>query len=307
MRIHHENSAFCGPHTICGEENLWEIHEFGHSIYGNSLKNIWGITSWEARHRPIWVVLEVGAFLPVLYGVDVGNHEYLKKIEIFWMEHSEESNKSQFYFKHKIYPVKISSIQMIMPHVKEEKNQKLKHLVRIEFRYRWIEHLYFNGHYFTKAEWNCFFTNECDEVIPEKYITGRCLSDEAVEWEKNWRKDQAATIKNPRWEHADEDKKENSPDTASFGDTIILMADVTGIPDGADATFDIFDMSEEPAQRVDCAKGKIRTCIAKGEWVVKDSGKGDDMMIAFEAIAKGKKSDKKPIDTKLEIVHIFSV
>ena len=77
------------------------------------------------------------------------------------------------------------------------------------------------------------------------------------------------------------------------------MADITGMPEGAFATFDIFDISAEPAMRMDGARGKILKGVAKGEWVVKDkSGKGDEVKIAFEAIAKSKASEKKPVDLK---------
>jgi hypothetical protein len=42
------------------------------------------------------------------------------------------------------------------------------------------------------------------------------------------------TVTNPRWEHKDEGKKEDSADKATFGDTIILMADVTGMPESSE-------------------------------------------------------------------------
>jgi hypothetical protein len=115
-------------------------------------------------------------------------------------------------------------------------------------------------------------------------------------------------VTNPRWEHKDPDKKNNSPDKASFGDTLILMADIKNHPEGAAVTFDIYDMSQKPPQLVETAKGKHEKGVGRGEWKVVDkTGKGDDQEFAFEAIAKSKATDKKPIDTKTELVHIFSV
>jgi hypothetical protein len=116
-------------------------------------------------------------------------------------------------------------------------------------------------------------------------------------------------VTNPRWEHKKEaeveakvkvekegEKKAEVEDKdaekkASFGDTIILMADVTGMPEGAGITFDIFETSQDPPMRVDTARGKIQGGIGRGEWVVTDkSGKGEESKLAFEGIAKSKAS-----------------
>jgi hypothetical protein len=100
-------------------------------------------------------------------------------------------------------------------------------------------------------------------------------------------------LTNPRWEHKDETKKESSPEEVSVDDLIILMADVTGIPESAPVTFDIYDTSEDPPMVVDSAKGKNEGGVAKGEWLVTDkSGKGEDAKLKFEAVAKSKTSDR---------------
>ncbi|MBN1600997.1 MAG: hypothetical protein JW915_05265 [Chitinispirillaceae bacterium] len=118
------------------------------------------------------------------------------------------------------------------------------------------------------------------------------------------------TVTNPRWERKEKEnegeqgekvkgevkvkvKGENTEEKVSFGDTIILMADVTGMPEGSGITFDIYEMSEDPPMCVATAKGKIASGIGKGEWVVTDkSGKGEESKLAFEGIAKSKASEK---------------
>jgi hypothetical protein len=100
-------------------------------------------------------------------------------------------------------------------------------------------------------------------------------------------------VTNPRWEHKDEAKIESSPETAAFDDTIILMADVTGMPEGSGITFDIYDASEDPPMCVDSAKGVIESGVGKGEWVVTDkSGNGEESKLQFEGIAKSKASGR---------------
>jgi hypothetical protein len=81
-----------------------------------------------------------------------------------------------------------------------------------------------------------------------------------------------------------------------FGDTVKLMADVTGVPEGASVTFDIYDTSENPPMVVASAKGKNEKGVAKGEWVVTDtSGKGADAKLAFEGVVKSKVSGRAEI------------
>jgi hypothetical protein len=113
------------------------------------------------------------------------------------------------------------------------------------------------------------------------------------------------TLTNPRWEHkkkdngGEEDGAENEEDSkktedkAAVGDTIVLMADVKGIPESAPVTFDIYDTSEEPPMVVDSAKGKNEGGVAKAEWEVSDkSGKGEEVKLEFEAVAKSKSSER---------------
>jgi len=190
IRLRYRKAFIPGPITECGENNLWEIHEFTHEISGKEEFDPWALSNWDTKHKVLRVVLEVGAFLPKLYGARIDQGEYLNRVEIFWRQYSEKQKKNHFYFKHSLYPVKITSIKMFMPNVKDPRYERYNHLVAIEFRYRFIEHLYTEGYLHTRAEWRHFFFDESDEPIPEKYLTGRCLSHEALEWEANWRKEQ---------------------------------------------------------------------------------------------------------------------
>lgn len=108
-------------------------------------------------------------------------------------------------------------------------------------------------------------------------------------------------LTNPRWEKKEkaevEVEDEEKEDKVAFDDTIILMVDVTGIPESAPVTFDIYDTSQDPPMVVDSAKGKNEKGVAKGEWVVTDkSGKGEEVKFAFEAVAKSKVSERCEIE-----------
>ncbi|NLD94534.1 MAG: hypothetical protein GX639_17900 [Fibrobacter sp.] len=99
------------------------------------------------------------------------------------------------------------------------------------------------------------------------------------------------TITNPRWEHKDATRKKESPKKAAFDDTVILMADVTGVPENGLVTFEIFDISVKPPKNAGNAQGKNVGGVAKGEWVVSDkTSQGIDVDLEFQATAKSRTS-----------------
>ena len=277
MRIRHRKEFIPGPITECGEDNLWQIHEFAHEISGFPLLNPSPLSHWDTKHKVVKVVLETGAFMPRLYGARVDQGEYINLVEIFWRQCSEKQKKYYFYFKHTIYPVKITSIKMFMPNVKDRRYERYNHLVSIDFRYRFIEHLYTEGFLHTKAEWRHFFVDESEEPIPERYLSGRCLSHEALEWEENWRKSQnEISLSNPGWSHADDKRKEESPKKVAEGDKIKLSVDIKGADEGQKVSFFVINKGKEKEQK---------SGICSVEWTV----------------------DKSEIEDKKNITRVFNV
>ncbi len=116
------------------------------------------------------------------------------------------------------------------------------------------------------------------------------------------------TVTNPRWEHADEDRKSSSPDTAMVGDTVILMVDVSGVPEGSPVTFDVFDVSTDPPFRIGSAKGKNEGGTAKGEWEVEDPNeKGEELKLEFEGVAKSKASERCEVKIKSPLTIAYQI
>lgn len=116
------------------------------------------------------------------------------------------------------------------------------------------------------------------------------------------------TVTNPRWVHVDEKKMSASPDIATVGDEVYLYVDVSGVPEGATVTFDVFDVSLDPPFRIGSASGKNEQGMARGKWSVEDPQKrGQKLKIEFEGIAKSKASSREPIDLKEKPKFIFSM
>jgi hypothetical protein len=115
------------------------------------------------------------------------------------------------------------------------------------------------------------------------------------------------TVTNPRWEHVDEDKKTDSPDKAAVGDDVILMVDVSGVPEGSPVTFDIYDVSSDPPLRIASAKGTNEKGTAKGEWTVEDPNEmGEELKLEFEGVAKSKASERAEIPLTFVMMYVFS-
>ncbi|HMA63796.1 MAG TPA: hypothetical protein VKO63_01315 [Chitinispirillaceae bacterium] len=114
-------------------------------------------------------------------------------------------------------------------------------------------------------------------------------------------------LNNPRWEHKDAAKKENSPQKTAFDDTVVLMAGVTGIPENGPVTFDVYDISVKPPKAVGSVKGKNVGGVAKGEWVVTDkNGQGEDAKLEFQASAQGKTSTRCKVPLSTAGLYRFS-
>jgi hypothetical protein len=124
-----------------------------------------------------------------------------------------------------------------------------------------------------------------------------CLTDELAEMMVPKAK---VAVTNPRWEHTDEEKKNKTPDVTHVGDKIFLFVDVSGIPEGWRITFDIFDASCTPPQRIDTVAGKNDGGSAKVEWTVEDPlGSGEELKLEFEGIAKSKASERCPVAVEI--------
>jgi hypothetical protein len=178
-------------------------------------------------------------------------------------------------------------------------------------------------------------SKNCRELLVQPLFPGKVIFVHRRQWCSNpdyipsWRNEQSAapaeetaltdelevvsgpvTVSNPRWEHKkkDGDEDEKSEDSASFGDTIILMADVSGMPEGSAITFDIYETTQDPPMRVDTVKGKIENRVGKGEWVVADkSGLGADSKLAFEGVTKSKVSERSEIPVEITQPFAYSL
>ncbi|MBN1760716.1 MAG: Ig-like domain-containing protein [Chitinispirillaceae bacterium] len=113
------------------------------------------------------------------------------------------------------------------------------------------------------------------------------------------------TVSNPRWEHSDEKRKEKSPAIVVAGDAIALMVDITGYPEGAPVTFDIFDACSDPSMRIDTVKGKNEGGTARITWTVADPNeRRKELKLEFEGSARSKSSGKAPIDIATNVYRV---
>jgi hypothetical protein len=114
-------------------------------------------------------------------------------------------------------------------------------------------------------------------------------------------------ITNPRWEHADPDRKKNYPSKAFFDDTIVLEADVQGLPDGASVSFSIYDTTASPPMRMNTVSGTSQSGTAKAQWKVQDPRDDDDdreLSLEFAANARSKTTPRKEISVNAASFYV---
>jgi len=104
------------------------------------------------------------------------------------------------------------------------------------------------------------------------------------------------TVKNPRWEHANQKVAERRKDSTIVGDKVVLKVDVTNVPDGNSVIFKIFDTAISPPKQVDVIYGKVTNGIGSAECHVKRLTK-----LEFE----GKVRSIASARTKLPVANIF--
>jgi len=127
-------------------------------------------------------------------------------------------------------------------------------------------------------------------MTPLDDLSAPAITDEMADEKK-----EKLSITNPRWEHKDENRKKESPDTTIAGDIVILKADVKGIPEGVTVSFDIYDTAVKPPARIDTVKGKNKEGVGSAEWTVEDprgAHEEREVKLEFEGVVRSKASVK---------------
>jgi hypothetical protein len=128
------------------------------------------------------------------------------------------------------------------------------------------------------------------------------LTDELAEEKKD------ISLSNLRWEHADEQMKNDSPEEAAWGNKLILKADVSGTGTGKEASFTILNTIVKPARKLATVSGKIKDGVATAEWVSDGAIPGKEkegLKVFFEVLVKNKTSEQKEIVIAKEFVYSF--
>lgn len=281
-----------GSVTFPGKEGTSEAHEFSHEV--KFIEQDWFTGKIVREHSPVVFIKPVDAISVTLYQL-LCRGEIIDKVHIDWYKQIETTNKEEIYFQHILEKAKVCTIEMIMHNVKDRRYEQYPCLEKITLRYDRIAWVVPRG--------NIIFT---DRWYYAYLMTGMNLSDQD-EWnkiqeqaavtdsmdEEEEQQQEQLSVTNPRWEHTDEKLKQDSPDKASAGDTIRLMADIAGFVPGGKVTFDVYDISKDTPQRLETVYGKNNGGRAFAEWKVEDPRKEPDMYelkLGFEASARSKYS-----------------
>jgi type VI protein secretion system component Hcp len=282
-----------GIATLDDNKNLWPGLAFDHEV-GNSYQDDTWKGDFIVSFKPITIWLELSSFMPQLYRAMVRGAE-LKRVEIFWIGAVRHQSKPGLYFKHTLYPVKMTGFKIEMPNVKDKRFERFGHLVKIEMWYRFMEILYVPGHHQKKIEW-LRYLGVSREM--EKYMAG---------WEvAETPKPPPVSLEAPGWEHTDESLKDEKD--AVVGERIRLLVDVTNIRDGESVRFEICYYNDQIANiNFQTVSGKVVNGTATAEWTIdystiKDGSKAKDKSdiykLRFEPMYSGKYGAKTDIPVR---------
>ena len=192
-----------------GLDDVREVWEFDHEVGNGHYEDYGYRKEWAYSHCPLTVITEIGNHVPPLYN-SICTDENLEKVEIFWPQYKSKEHKEDIYFTHKLWPVKIRSVELFFPNVKDRQFEKYGHLAKIVFRYHWIEWKYVQGNRIFKGEWPSFSTEGMQDDKNRKEL-------EEVENAPMSAQESAFL---DYWEN--KDKKKNQPDEADKIDFITV-------------------------------------------------------------------------------------
>lgn len=101
------------------------------------------------------------------------------------------------------------------------------------------------------------------------------------------------TVTNPRWEHTDQERGNETPESTVEGDIITLKVDVNSAADGSRVTFKVYDTSIEPASRVGLARGEVQGGTGSAVWEVRF--RRDNVELEFEGAVRRVSSERADI------------
>ncbi len=142
------------------------------------------------------------------------------------------------------------------------------------------------------------------EVQGSVDIESSALTDSMVD--ETAESEEQISITDLSWEHTDDSRKSDSPESVYVGDTVIIKANVADLAEGAEVSFDIYDTAANPPIRIDTVKCKNEGGTASAEWLVEDTRNEDEdreLKIEFEAVAKGNVSKR----TEIKVGGVFKV
>lgn len=181
MRFTYNNNELESDFTRCGEHNLFEILEYTHELGGKEQHNFSDTIEWVNYHTPVIATMVVNKYLPLFYELLCkSDSKYFDMIEMFWTRITQESHSEEVYLKHTLEPVKIRSIRLWLPNIKNTAKEHQILSAKIDFRYKFLSLLYPDGYLQTGPyEWPLFlYDNNKDALTITPQERDRLIKEE---------------------------------------------------------------------------------------------------------------------------------
>jgi type VI secretion system Hcp family effector len=188
-------------------EDVFEVQAFDHEIGNGRYEDRGYRKVWTYSHKSITLIMEADTFLPALY-THICSGAVLDQVEIFWPQFKSKEHQEAIYFTTIIHPVKLRSVAMFFPNVKDKLFERYPHLARIQLRYHWIEWNYVKGSIAFKGEWPNFMSESVqDDKTRDEFeeLLNKPMSDEEKELSEYWdNKNKKKPVEPPKAEKPEE-------------------------------------------------------------------------------------------------------
>lgn len=137
------------------------------------------------EHKPVLLIKELDKSSITLYQL-LTRGAFIEKATIDWYRFNEKSKKDEIYFQHILEKVKITSIRLIMPHIKNPQFERNVHMEEVALRYDRIAWVYPEGNIRYTDRWLYAFLlggmNKSEQKEWDALMGKEAATDDFADW-----------------------------------------------------------------------------------------------------------------------------
>lgn len=190
------SKALKGSSLQDGKDGSSLVISFKHAVFFKELELFTNNPIRE--HLPLSFYKELDSTSVTLYQ-HMTHGSIMDSVTIDWYRFDEKTQKDEIYLQHILERVKISSIGMVMPNIKDRQFERNVHMEEVTLRYDKITWFCPNGYLRFTDRWNFslgFHSRKESEM--DAILEGSALTDDFADWLEERNAQKAAVRKIPK-------------------------------------------------------------------------------------------------------------